>query len=299
MPPTQSTADRFYAIFRPLLFYVNARLNLVSGLHDADETTQLPVAEVQQIRQALWRDNQLRGDFIEQNPANLSGEDLMIVASWNDRRAGKFFVFRHLKSHSIFIDDRSPARVYAVHGLYSPLAEVVGPYLPVLVEAVLLPFEDQIIYDGIVAPYNITFGGGIRGRLNDLYRDAKERVAIITSLLPSAGARSREEQSATVQAINAKVLHEFRTHLYRTGLSDKIVERDLVAIEAFANLYLANLSEPRSLRDVESADLTTYLTGAPTALITGFKRFIKFMSETGRMDWGEADNILRWLRGPK
>ena len=147
------------------------------------ETTRLPITEVSKIRQALWSDNQLRGDFIEQNTANLSDEDLMIVASWNYRRAGKFFVLRHLKSHSIFIDDRSPAQVYAVHGLYSPLAEVVGPYLPVLIEAVLLPFGDQIVYDGIVAPYNVTFGSGIRGNLNDLYRDAKERAAIITSLL--------------------------------------------------------------------------------------------------------------------
>ena len=130
MPTTQSTADRFYAIFRPLLFYVNTRLQIMPDVRDAAEIAQLPTADVNKIRQALWKDNPLRGDFIEQNPANLSGEDLMIVASWNYRRAGKFFAFRHLKSHSIFIDDRSPAKVYAVHGLYSPLAEVVGPYLP-------------------------------------------------------------------------------------------------------------------------------------------------------------------------
>ncbi|MBI5564520.1 MAG: hypothetical protein HY870_06475 [Chloroflexi bacterium] len=28
-------------------------------------------------------------------------------------------------------------------------------------------------------------------------------------------------------------------------------------------------------------------------------RFIKFMSETDRLNWGEADNSLRWLRRPK
>jgi hypothetical protein len=56
-------------------------------------------------------------------------------------------------------------------------------------------------------------------------------------------------------------------------------------------------SEPRSLRDTRLSDLTTYLTGAPTTAFTGFKRFVKFMSETGRMDWDEADNILRRLHG--
>jgi hypothetical protein len=39
------------------------------------------------------------------------------------------------------------------------------------------------------------------------------------------------------------------------------------------------------LRDTRLSDLTTYLTGTP---MTAF---------TGRMDWGEADNLLRWLRG--
>jgi hypothetical protein len=100
MPATQSTADRFYAIFRPLLFYVNARLQIVPHLHDAAEIARWPVAEVNQIRKAVWANDPLRGDFIEQNPANLSGEDLMIVASWNYRCAGKFFAFRHLKPHS-------------------------------------------------------------------------------------------------------------------------------------------------------------------------------------------------------
>lgn len=55
--------------------------------------------------------------------------------------------------------------------------------------------------------------------------------------------------------------------------------------------------EPRSLRDTRLSDLTTYLMGAPTTAFTSFKRFVKFMSETGRMDWGEVDNILHWLRG--
>jgi hypothetical protein len=53
-PTTQSIADHFYAIFRPLLFYVNTRLQIVPGLRDAAETARWPVAEVNQIRKAVW-----------------------------------------------------------------------------------------------------------------------------------------------------------------------------------------------------------------------------------------------------
>jgi len=175
MPATPINVDCFYAIWRELLFFTNTELRLVPDVPTAAKITQLPTAEVGKIHQAVWKSNQLRGDFIERNPANLSGEDSLTVAHWNHRRTGKFFLLRHLKSHSIFIDDRSPAQVYAVHGLYSPLAEVSSPYLPVLVEVVLLPFEDRIIDDGFLIPHNVTFGSGIRGDLNDIYRDAKVR----------------------------------------------------------------------------------------------------------------------------
>jgi hypothetical protein len=299
MPTNHSVAEHFYAIWWPLLFFVNETQRLVPHVRRADDVRRLPVPEVNKIRHALWADDQLRGNFIEQNPANLADADLTIVADWNHRRAGKFFIFRHLKSHSIFIDDRSPAHVYAVHGLYSLLSEVTGPYLPVLAEVVLLPFEERIIYDGVIAPYNITFGSGIRGNLNDLYRDAKERAAIITSLLPSAAAPDRDMQLATIQSINAKVLAEFRTYLYRSGLSAKVVERDIAAVEDFAKADLVNGSEPRSLRDIGQADVTRYLPDKPATAFTSFKRFIKFMAETNRLDWGEAESTWRWLRGQK
>ena len=51
-----------------------------------------------------------------------------------------------------------------------------------MVEAVLLPFNDKIIYDSIFFPYSMTFGGGIRRSFNDAYQEAKSRFGIITSL---------------------------------------------------------------------------------------------------------------------
>ncbi|MBN1667947.1 MAG: hypothetical protein JW862_12705 [Anaerolineales bacterium] len=100
-------------------------------------------------------------------------------------RTGKFFVFKHLKKHSIFIDD-GRREVFAVKGLYSPLEDVVGPYLPVLVETVLLPFGDEIIYDSLMQPHHIPFDSDIRGNLKAIYDDVKERGTIITTLIASS-----------------------------------------------------------------------------------------------------------------
>jgi hypothetical protein len=59
---------------------------------------------------------------------------------------------------------------------------VIGPYLPRMIKTTLLPFKGQIVYDGLVTNYNITFGAGIKRRLNESYKGAKERFGIVTRL---------------------------------------------------------------------------------------------------------------------
>lgn len=293
LPIPQS--DRFYAIWKPLLFFVNWQRQLAPALLDADPGTKLNLPDAFKIRQAIWEDETLLDAFVAQNPAQLSAEDLDLATSWKHRRAGKFFIFKHLKKHSIFIDD-GRGEVFAVKGLYSPIEAVVGPYLPVLVETVLLPFGNEIIYDSLMQPYNVTFGSGIRGNLKAIYDDAKERGTIITALIASSQAASPADQTTQAAATNAKVLKAFQKHLYQSGQSVKIVERDLATMAAFASQAL-----PLSLREITEHTLSTYLASLPTTArgtaVTGIKRFVKFLRETERLDWDEAENLLLLLKG--
>ena len=48
--------------------------------------------------------------------------------------------------------------------------------------AVLLPFKGRIIYDGLLSPFRVTFGPGIRQRLGEAYKDAKQSHGIIATL---------------------------------------------------------------------------------------------------------------------
>jgi len=183
--------ERFYAIWMPLILFVNRRLRLVPRMLPADFAGPWDIHQVMTIRDAMWADDSLRDAFTAENPAGLSAENLAVVRSWRNRRPGTFFVLRHLKKYSLFIEDST---VYGVLGLASPLDEVV-PFTPCYVKTVLLPFGGRIIYDSLMAPHNITFGRYIRAELERTYADAKERGAILTSLLPSGpldGAAARE-----------------------------------------------------------------------------------------------------------
>ena len=62
-----------------------------------------------------------------------------------------------------------------------PISQVV-PQTPAYVEAVLLPFKNQIIYDGLIAPYSIYFGRSMRFGFQDTFDKAKAHYGIIESL---------------------------------------------------------------------------------------------------------------------
>jgi hypothetical protein len=68
---------------------------------------------------------------------------------------------------------------------------LVGPYLPRLYGAVLLPLKDKAIYDGLLSGYNLTFGGGIKRMLNEEYKGAKAAFGIIASL-PESEAEAKK-----------------------------------------------------------------------------------------------------------
>ena len=103
--------------------------------------------------------------FVDENPAHLSDDELDIVRSWRHLVDGKFYVFRELKKYTVFLSTTSPAIAYGVLALSQPFEELIGPYLPVLTQTVLLPFKGVIVYDGLMSSYNISFGPGIRRNL--------------------------------------------------------------------------------------------------------------------------------------
>jgi hypothetical protein len=301
LPPEQ--VERFYAVWKPLILFVNRRLRVEPALPE-DESAAWDPQMVYAVREALWANDPVREAFVAENPAGLSAADLALVASWRHRVAGTFFVFRHLKKHSILIGG-DPQQVCAVLGLANSLEEVV-PFTPCYAQTVLLPFEGSIIYDSLIVPYNVFLGAGIRRNLDHDYKDAKERGAIVTSLVPQAGSPSRAAGKGEADEVNARVLEAFRKHLYRSGHSPKVVARDVAAVAAFAKHGLATGPEPRWLRDFGTSALSEHLAHLRSAELkesqrkenlTGLARFVRFLRDTERMDYEEAGDALALLRG--
>lgn len=174
-------ADLFYKLYYSLLVYANMKLNIVKSLSSPYDIEEIPIEETNKLRVELYKHPELMDSFALENPFNFSDEELELVRSWKDFVKGRFIVLRHLKNYTIFLDPEEPPKAYGVLALRTSFQEIF-PFLPMMVEAVLLPFKDRIIYDSVLQPYLIRFGGGIRRSLNDKYQKAKSMFGIITSL---------------------------------------------------------------------------------------------------------------------
>jgi hypothetical protein len=182
--------SQFFKLMWALQFYVNRQLKIVPGVESAKQYAQVDSEEKLKARDALWAHPELLEAFVAENPASLSPEEIQIVVGWKRRIAGKFYILRFLKRYAIFLSAEKDERVYGVVGLYDSLEDVMGGWpLPIMVEAVLLPFQGRIIYDGLLIPYSISFGPGIRGDLNEIYQRAKQAGKIVESLEPGAPTR--------------------------------------------------------------------------------------------------------------
>src|SRR2546429_5457844 len=223
--------ERFYRIWFPLLHYVNEQRQLGSTFPATYGERTPPLADVLPLRNALWADDELLETFISLNPAGLSPADLQLVSSWRYRVAGTFYIVRYLKKYTVFLTERSPTRAYGVLGLASPIEQIVGSQVPRYVQAVLLPFEDHIIYDSLLEPYAIFFGPGIRASLNEEYRNVQERDGVITTLEPTGAYPSGEEGRKGMLAREARLLSAFRKDLARRGLSHSMVEQHVGNIQ--------------------------------------------------------------------
>lgn len=295
LPPQET--EHFYRIWFALLHYINAQLQLVSTFPAAPGEEDVSTEVTVQVRDALWANDGLREQFITDNPARLSADDLAVVASWQYRVTGLFYIFRALQKYTIFLSETTPVHAYGVLGLVSTIEETVPLPLPVYTQAVLLPFGHQIIYDSLLTSYNVLFGPGIRRDLQETYRTIQEREGILTSLLPEDLIASLGDRRHDISARNRKVFTAFRRELGKTGLSPHMIEAHTATIEDFAGTVLLQSDPPRGVLDLTLADIQRYVSEKPgTQPLTSFKRFLRFLITTGRIDYESGGDVAKFLR---
>src|SRR5262249_49718270 len=147
---TPQDAGLFFKLHRALMFFVNQRLRVLpDDVASPEGFSALPPEVRLKVRDAFLKHTDLIGEFVEANPDGLTTDALDIVRSGQHPVHGKFYVFRQLKKYMVLLSTDKQPIAYGVLALSQPFEELLGPYLPVLIETVLLPFQGMIVYDGL------------------------------------------------------------------------------------------------------------------------------------------------------
>lgn len=174
-------AELFVVLMSSLQHYINQKLNILPSVKSFEEYIDLSLEVKAEIRNGIYDNPHLIQQFIEENPHKFDKEKLVIIEKWKHFVKGKFYIERYLKKNAIFIGNGN--KTYAVLALTNSFDDFYPKsQLPILIETVLLPFKNLIVYDGWMATYNISFGSGITSDLKEIYLSAKQNGNIIYSL---------------------------------------------------------------------------------------------------------------------
>lgn len=182
MQLTKENTDLFYKLDWSLLFYVNQKYNVIPNLKEPDFKKE-NLEKVNKLHEKVHKDSSLIDSFIAENPFKFSSEELEIVSSWKKAVKSKFLLMKHSEQGTVFFEQTTNPKAYAVLGLYDDLEEMIPKEcLPVMIETTLLPFKGKIIYNGIFISYHISFGRSVRNSFEMSFRESKSKYGILASL---------------------------------------------------------------------------------------------------------------------
>lgn len=285
MQLSQDNIDLFYKLHPALLFYVNEKLCILSDrVQTPNELIQLGIDKTGEVRKKLWENTELIDDFVAENPFGFSQEELAIISNWKKHYIRKwFFIIKYSKKYAIFLDSKEPTKAYGVKALISPFEDVIGDDLPLMVDAVLLPFKEWIIYDGFLFSKKISFGGGIKADLNEELKIAKAEFGIIESL-PYDRNREKTEDAAE------KLKRCLKTETSREHFSEEIYDliqknRELKIIYHQEMGKIDARSYKKDLRDIE--------------ILNGWFGILQGILVAGGGTKKELDNAIKIIVPPK
>jgi len=216
---TQPEIEQFFKLWYILVWSYNEKHEVIPRFERPVRGTEVTVSieEFHKVRSAMWDNPEWIDEFLAgRGNDEFDEQEREIVEGWRRHFVkGRFFVLKHLKKYSVLMTFESkPTLLYGVHGI-SDSIEGTMPYpVPFLVDLVLIPFKDKIIYDSLASITNIRFGPGYRSAAKEWYDEAKNKYGIIEVLngitpFPRPPAEKQEKKPVKAKAAssdNAAVL---------------------------------------------------------------------------------------------
>lgn len=284
---SEPQVDRFYRLWFSLLAFVNKKHKVLPSFPRRPEVPGPPLEKAAELRAFLWEDPDLLERYLRRNPDKLGKDDLDTVRSWKYRIQGFFAIMEHRQDCSIFMDAACPALAYGVLGLTEPIQSVAGKP-PRVVEAVLLPFEGRIIYDGFLieipnAPRDI------KRMFKEVYRfhQSGDTVRMVIET-PVTGA---PDPRIDVALFHSRVILEGYQEVLQK--QNPLFTADALAVlEGVAQNLAFEFEPPSDLSELAPQDLAEWAAGRSEVELDTVAAFVQHMAEVGLIEMIESQMLL-------
>lgn len=198
-------ANRFFDTMDALLVFVNERFQVVEGF-SLDYDTQIADMKASLVARALWENVEIIDEFVRLNPARLSQRCLDTALAWKSALPGMYTVVRYQGGRALLMND---VGVFSVCGVTLDLEGEIGN-VPAYVDIVLLPFDDEVVYDGFMQVYDVGGSAGETTRIQDEFenRCARGIVSTAAEFMQVAAAHLAAERDKEIEALLADVSRE-------------------------------------------------------------------------------------------
>ena len=197
----------FFRLYFDLLYCTNEKYGIVGDFASGRFPKSIDSSLAIFVRDELFANPEWIDEYKQEHGDELNEEERTVITQWRSYFVkDKFLVMKHLAKYSVFMaqEGEGSTKLYGITGITHAFAELIDKsWLPMMVDAVILPFKGKIIYDGLIHIYRITIGPTMRKNMNEEYKSSKEKYGIITSL-PFDESKPRTVRKAPAKASPAK-----------------------------------------------------------------------------------------------
>jgi len=182
MRVSEEAAWHFIDLYTPLLYWAGRERGVLPDNMTFAQFGKTNHALKAKCRDAIYTPRSLLAVYLAAHP-DLPAEDRATITAWERYVKGTFVILRYLKKYAIFLGTDEPPRAYAVRALTTSFDEMIPPYaLPHMCETVLLPYDDGIVCDGLIASQNLVIGSNMRRNMNADYQQMKRAGQLVKTL---------------------------------------------------------------------------------------------------------------------
>jgi hypothetical protein len=135
------------------------------------------------LRDAWCNDTTIIDNFIASDKHTLEQEHKDIVLGFKKHVKGKFVCMKYFPEYAVLNPVEEPGIFYGVKGLSEDFEEMIRISPPYVLETVLFPYKGAIIWDGLVATYNVPINRVIAKNIIEEAKQARRHNLITTTMV--------------------------------------------------------------------------------------------------------------------